>query len=304
MTVRLGAKVPNTGRLPETMGIAAMAGRLERAGFASLWCSDHILMTDRTDRSHYPFSDDGRPGWDARMPWYDAVVAMSMMAAGTQVAEIGVAVLVLPLRHPVTFAKQVASIDRLAGGRVALGVGAGWYREEFEALDVPFAGRGQRLEEWVDLMRDCWTGSPSARPEGLHPLPDGVVFEPRPARDVPVLIGGVSDVAVRRAARYGGWLGLQRAGHLDPDAMVSAVRRLRDAAAEAGRDPMELRVVVRIIESAGRAGDVAELLPAFEEIGVTEVIVDTQWEEDLEGGDADEVVATLAAATGSTTESA
>jgi probable F420-dependent oxidoreductase len=303
MTLRIGAKVPSSGDLPEALGITDMARRLEEAGFASLWCSDHIVMTERADRSYYPFSDDGQPSWDPSTPWYDAVVAMSMMAAGTSRTEIGVAVLVLPLRHPVTFAKQIASIDRLAGGRITLGVGAGWYREEYEALDVPFSGRGKRLEEWIDTMRDCWTGRPAARPDGLHALPGDVVFSPRPAGDVPVLVGGLSDVALRRAARHGGWLGLQRAGHLDADAMAASVRSLhahaeqahaeQAHAGEAGRDPADLRVVLRVIESAGRADTVAAAVPSLVAAGVTEIIVDTEWDD---GGDAESVHATLSAA--------
>lgn len=289
-SIRLGAKVPSSGTLPQELGISVMAKRLEEAGFASLWCSDHVVMTERTDRSYYPFSDDGQPSWDPTTPWYDAVVAMTMMGAATTRAQIGVAVLVLALRHPVTFAKQIASLDRLCAGRVELGVGAGWYREEFEALGVPFEGRGKRLDDWIDLLRDCWTGRPDASSSTFE-LPDGVVCEPRPLGYVPILIGGVSDIAIRRAARNGGWLGLQRAAHMDADELSAAVSRLRQQALEIGQDPDHLRVVIRIIESAGASDLVARAMQAYAAAGVTEIIVDTDWSGD---DDADEVYARLA----------
>ncbi len=293
--VRIGAKVPNSGPLPAALGITAMASHLEEAGFDSLWCSDHLVMPSQV-RSPYPFSDDGRVTWDSDTPWYDAVVAMTMAAAGTRRAEVGVAVLVLPLREPVILAKQVASLDALAGGRIALGVGAGWLAEEFTALGVPFDSRGSRLEEWIGLLRDCWTGAPDAH-EGRHyRLPAGVRCQPTPRRRVPLLVGGTSPVALRRAARIGdGWLGLQRAARLDPDELTRAVSRLREEALATGRDPSSLRVVLRIIESAGAADVVAAALPALARAGVHEVIVDTSWEGD---GDARHVHDRLRAVAG------
>jgi probable F420-dependent oxidoreductase len=282
--MRISSKVPNSGPLPAALGIGPMAARLEAAGFDGLWCSDHIVMPAVAE-SYYPFGDDGKVSWDPQMPWYDAVVAMTMTAAATARAEVGVAVLVLPLRQPVTFAKQVASIDALTGGRMALGVGAGWLAEEVEALGVDYATRGARLDEWMTLLRDCWTGFPAPRDGAHYTLPDGVIVQPTPLGKPPILVGGTSKVALRRAGRSGdGWLGLQRAGHLDPDALRPSVGLLRREAGAAGRDPARLRVPLRVIESAGRADVVAAALPALAAAGVDEVIVDTSWD-----GDGDEV---------------
>ena len=164
--VRIGAKLPNSGPLPLEMGVAAMSARLEAAGFDSLWISDHVVMPGVVE-SHYPFAEDGRATWATDTPWFDAVPFLGMMAAATTTVELGVAVLLLPLRQPVTFAKQAATIDALCGGRLSLGIGAGWMAEEFEALDVPFASRGKRLEEWMELARNCWTGTPD-RFDGTH----------------------------------------------------------------------------------------------------------------------------------------
>src|SRR5262245_48583876 len=135
--VRIGAKLPNSGAVALQRGIPEMARALEDAGFDSLWVSDHVVMPAAID-SRYPFSRDGRATWATDTPYVDALVALALAAAVTRRVTLGTAVLVLPLRHPIVFAKQAASIDAASGGRLQLGVGAGWLAEEFEALDVPF----------------------------------------------------------------------------------------------------------------------------------------------------------------------
>lgn len=291
-TLRLGAKLPSSGGDPQRLGVPTMARRLEDAGFTSLWCSDHVVMPADTSRSHYPFSDDGVPGWDVSTPWYDAIVILAQAAAVTERVELGCAVLVLPQRQPVVLAKQLASLDALSAGRLAMGIGVGWLREEFEALGVDFDTRGGRFDEWMQLLRSCWTGRPDAFDGEHYTLPAGVVHEPTPLRRVPLLIGGVSKVALRRAARDGdGWLGLQRAGHLDADEIAAAVGRMHAEADGIGRDHDELRVVLRIVESAGRADAVAAAIPGLAAAGVDDIVVDTDWSGD---GDAEAVHETLA----------
>ena len=279
--MRIGAKLPSSGGDPARLGVPAMARRLEAAGFDSVWVSDHVVMTEDTSRSYYPFGDDGSPGWDVSWPWYDALIVLAQAAAVTERVELGTAVLVLPQRAPVVLAKQVASLDVLSDGRVALGVGAGWFREEFEALGVDFDARGRRFSEWLTLLRSCWQGRPEAFDGEHYQLPAGVIVEPTPRRHVPLLIGGVSKVALRRAATQGdGWLGLQRADRLDPDAVAASVAAMGDQARAADVDPATLRVVLRIIGSAGQADTVAAALPALAAAGVDEVVVDTDWNTD------------------------
>ena len=149
--MRLGAKLPSSGPLPAELGVPQMARRLEQAGFASLWVSDHVVMPT-TVVSRYPYSGDGAMTWITDDPWYDALIVLAQAAAVTESVELGTAVLVLPQRNPVLLAKQVASLDRLAGGRVVLGVGAGWLAEEFDALMTPFDSRGSRMDEWIALL--------------------------------------------------------------------------------------------------------------------------------------------------------
>lgn len=277
-TTTIGAKVPNSGPLPQRLGIGEMAAELERAGFRSLWVSDHVVMP-RTIESRYPFAADGRATWPSDTPYFDAVVSLAMIAAATSSARFGAAVLVLPQREPVVLAKQLASLDSLSGGRLEMGVGAGWLAEEFEALGVPFASRGSRMEEWIALLRACWTGSPPPHHGGHYVLPDGVLCLPAPPHPIPLLIGGHSKTAWRRAGALGdGWLAHQSAVALEPAEITRGVEAMRSAAESAGRDPLALRVVLRIIDSAGRAAEVGDALPALAQAGVDEIVIDVDWE--------------------------
>jgi probable F420-dependent oxidoreductase len=276
--VRIGALVPNSGAWPVELGIPAMASRLDAAGFDSLWVSDHIVLPAEM-RSWYPFAADGRATWPTDTPYFDALIALALMAAVTERATLGTAVLVLPLRHPVLFAKQAASLDVASGGRLRLGVGAGWLREEFEALNVPFDDRGRRLVEWMEIARDCWTGGPAARSTERYTLPAGTRALPRPTREIPFLIGGHSAAALRRAGRLGnGWLAHQSLSELDPAALAAGASAMRAAAAEAGRDPSACEVVLRVVDSAGRGEELADSLGPLAEAGVDEVIVNVDWE--------------------------
>ena len=270
MSVRIGAKVPNSGPLPGTIGISEMARVLEQAGFQSLWVADHVVLPAEIG-SRYPFAADGRATWSTTTPYFDAVVAMALIAGATERATIGTAVLVLPLRNPVVFAKQAASLDVLSGGRLALGLGAGWLREEFEALGVPFDARGRRLVDGIRILGECWTGT----------YQEDIVFSPTPVGPLPLYVGGHSEIALRRAGALGdGWLGQQSLDAIDTHELEAAHAAITLAAADAGRDPTRLRVVLRIVDSAGRSDEVARRLPALEAAGVDEVIVDLDWDGD------------------------
>lgn len=275
MSLRIGAKVPNSGPLPTERGIPAMARELEDTGYDSLWVSDHVVLP-RTIESHYPFAADGKATWATDTPYFEALIAMAMMAAATERVTIGTAVLVLPLRNPVMLAKQAATIDVLSGGRLAMGVGAGWLKEEFDALNVPFEKRGARLAEWIRIMRECWTGTPAAHESERYTLAADTLSLPATGRPVPLYIGGHSPIALKRAGKIGdGWLAQQTAPGLDPDEISAARTTMRAAAEEAGRDPEALRIVLRIVESAGACDVVAGRLPELQAAGVDEIVIDT-----------------------------
>jgi probable F420-dependent oxidoreductase len=267
MSLRLGAKVPNSGPLPAELGIGEMARALEEAGFESLWVSDHVVLPEQIE-SRYPFSDDGRATWSTSTPYYDAVVAMALIAAATDRATFGTAVLVLPLRNAVVFAKQMASLDVLSGGRLKLGVGAGWLEEEFTAVGADFATRGPSLEQSIATLRHAWTGR----------LPNDILSVPVPAHAVPILVGGHAKPALRRAGALGdGWLGQQSLDALDTAEIESARASIEAAARAVGRDEAELEVVLRIVDTAGRSDELARRLPELAAAGVDEVVVDVDW---------------------------
>ncbi len=155
---------------------------------------------------------------------------------------------------------------------------------------MPYAGRGRRLDEWIAITRACWTGTPPPSSSELYDLPAGVLCLPKPAHPVPLLVGGHSGVALRRAGRAGdGWLAQQALPELTPADLEGPIATMNAAAAAAGRDLASLRVVLRIVESAGRSEELAPRLAELAAAGVDEVIVDVL----LESGEAADVYARL-----------
>jgi probable F420-dependent oxidoreductase len=281
---RVGSRIPSTGEDAVRPGISAFASAAEAAGASSLWVADHVVMT-REIGSRYPYSRTGRLGGPPDRPWFEALTACAWAAASTTTAAVGTAVLVLPQRHPIEVAKVAATIDALSGGRMLLGVGAGWYREEFEALGADFATRGPRLDEAIDVLRACWTGAPEPYEGDHYRLPEGLLCYPRPASPggVPVLVGGMSRPALRRAATLGdGWLAHAVLAELDVDALCAALATVR-AGRPAGRGP--LRAVLRIVGTL-EADALARTLPALRELagaGYDDIVIDPPWP-DVPGG--------------------
>ncbi len=279
MPLALGAKLPHTGTA-SPVELPARARVLEEVGFDSLWVSDHVVMPVHIE-AHYPFASDGRASWTGDIPYTEALVAMTTAASVTERVRIGSAVLVLPQRNPLLLAKQVASLDALSGGRVELGVGAGWLREEFDALHSSFEDRGRRLEEWLEVLRSCWSGHPAGTE--LYPLDEGLVQLPTPSHHVPLLVGGHSKAALRRAGSLGdGWLAQQALPALDVDVLAQEIEAVRAHAVRVERDPALLRFTLRLVESAGRETRIAPRLAELASIGVHEVIVDVDLDDSLE----------------------
>jgi probable F420-dependent oxidoreductase len=272
--MHIGVKLPHTGTAVPASTVARRAQHLESAGFDSLWVSDHVVQPNVIE-SWYPFGADGKATWPTDTPYLEALVVLAAAAAVTDRVRLGTASLVLPQRNPVLLAKQVATVDAMSGGRVALGIGAGWLREEFEALDTPFETRGARMVEWIGLLRDCWTGRPAAHSGTHYELPGGTMVFPAPAHQIPLYIGGHSPVALKRAGRLAdGWLAQQAVPALDPDQLAADIAVIREAASAAGRDPAKLHVVLRLVESTGRAAEVATRIGDLAKAGVGEIIVD------------------------------
>ncbi len=272
MSIRLGAKLPHSGALL-SLGLVTMAQRLERAGFDSIWVSDHVVFPHDV-RSRYPFAGDGRPTWAMDVDYIEPVVALSAVAPATSRAELGVSVLILPMRNPVLFAKQAANIDALSRGRLVLGVGVGWLREEFEALGANFGARGEVLDEWLEIARACWTGSAGPY-EGKHyRLPEAIYCRPVPTRTPPVLAGGMSRLALERAGRIAdGWVAQFSMDDLDEKVITSGLATMRKAAGER----REFRIVARVTGADRRTAELAGRLGAVAAAGATDVVIDVDW---------------------------
>jgi probable F420-dependent oxidoreductase len=258
-----------------------MAATLEAAGFDSVWTSDHVVFPHEV-RSRYPFAADGKPTWPMDVDYLEPVVALSAMTSTTSTAELGTSVLILPMRNPIMFAKQAACVDAI--WRLVLGVGVGWLREEFEALDADFDARGSVLDEWLSIARRCWTGTVEPF-EGKHyRLAQAIYCHPTPARRVPVLIGGMSSHAHERAGRIGdGWLAQYSLENLAEDGIAAGREAARKAASEAGRPQAEIdgfRFVVRVTGADRKLGALASRLESLAAVGVTEVVVDVDWDDE------------------------
>jgi probable F420-dependent oxidoreductase len=207
--------------------LVAVAKASDGLGYRGITVSDHVIHPDQLE-SRYPYSPTGDPLWEATTPWPDPWVAIAAMAAVTTQLRFTTNIFVAPSRHPILLAKAVATAAVMSGNRVALGLSAGWMREEFDLLGQPFAGRGDRLDEMIDVMRSLWAGG-MVEHHGDHYDFDRIQMSPAPSVPVPVYGGGHSDAALRRAARLDGWIG----GAYSPDDAVAVVDRLQRLRAEA-----------------------------------------------------------------------
>lgn len=236
-----------------------LARMAEEAGFESLWAVEHVVVPAGYE-SRYPYSEDGKmPGRD-EIAIADPLVWLTFAAAVTQRINLATGILILPQRNPVLLAKECASLDMLSDGRLLLGIGVGWLEEEFRALGVPFEDRGARTDEYVAALRALWQqDEPTFR--GRFASFDRALSFPKPAHDIPVIVGGHTEAAARRAGRIGD--GFFPWG-LGADHLTGLLKAMREAATEAGRDPDAIEV------TAG-AADVETIL-ALADAGVDRIV--------------------------------
>ncbi len=263
--MRLGLHALGIGAGANREVIDAVAATAQSCGFATLWSGEHVVMVDRS-ASRYPYAADGRIAVPAVADWLDPMIGLSFVAAATQTIDIATGILLLPEHNPVLVAKQAATLDRLSGGRLTLGVGIGWSKEEFDALGIPFEGRGRRTAEYVAAMRTLWRDDVASF-DGEFVSFDAVRVNPKPVHDrrIPVVLGGNSDAALRRVAAWGdGWYGFNLSG---VDAVAERVRVLHRLCEEARRDIAELRVAVALQEV--HPAD----LTALRDLGVDELVL-------------------------------
>lgn len=268
--MEIGLHIPHHRPLATPELIHQAGQQIEARGFKTIWLSDHVLPPNVPEQAH-------------RRIFYEPLAVASYLAAATTRVRIGLSVLVVPYRNPIVTAKQLATIDALSGGRLTIGVGVGGLKGEFEALGVPFAARGRQTDEYLRIMRELWT---SDAPEFVGPTLrfQNVNFWPKPIQrpTPPILVGGSTPRAIRRAAELGdGW----HPGTQSRTNLKANLERYRAECARVGQPancPVVYRTDVRLTETStgsrtpftGTATEIAEDLRALAELGIDEVVLD------------------------------
>jgi probable F420-dependent oxidoreductase len=269
--MQFGIALPNFGRLGTRQALVEIARGAEELGFASVWTTDHVMMSRGQEEPYGSI--------------LEAFVALTWAAAVTERVQLGTSVIVVPLRQPVLIAKQAATLDYLSDGRLILGVGAGWNQREFGFLGMPFDNRGRRFNEAIRLMRELWT-SPDPRFEGEFVQFGDVLFGPKPAQagGPPIWLGGSTPAALRRAARLcDGW---QPVG-ATPDQVVAGLSTIREQAGERrivgsvrlraalGRTLPEQRGANGQVHASlsGSRDDILRQIDAYTEAGVEHMVI-------------------------------
>ena len=246
------------------------AGRASEAlGFHSLWVAEHVVLFDEY-ASRYPYAEDGRIPVRRDAGLIAPFTALSFLAAITHKIRLGTGICLVPQRNPLYTAREAADVDWLSGGRLDLGVGVGWLREEFEALGVPFARRGERCRSYLEVMKRLWCDELSQYEDEFYTLPACRQF-PKPLQKPypPIHFGGESDPALERVADIGqGWYGF----NLDPAGLAERMSKLRELCAARGRSIDEIEISVSpylrsfepsMIEAYQQAGAQQVILPVF-----------------------------------------
>ena len=249
--MEFGFSLPGRGPLAGIDVVLKLAEKADALRFDSLFVTDHIVMPASSAKSVYPYTTSGQFPGGLAQDYLEPLATLSHLAHATKRAKLGISVLVIPYRNPLLAAKMLATIDVLSKGRVILGAGVGWLREEFEALGAPpFEERGAVTEEYIKLMRAAWTTDPVSF-ESKHYSVRDVHVLPKPVQrgGIPVWIGGHTGAAVRRAGAIGdGWhpIGMRPPAMLGPEEYAAKVEELRGSARRAGRDPKSITLTIRV----------------------------------------------------------
>lgn len=248
--MKIGFHLPQLGELATRDAVLAVARAAEELGYASVWVGDHIAFPVETT-TPYPYTPDGSLPLDRTDAFLEALTTVAVVAGATERISLGTSVMVLPLREVVTVGRQVATLAALAPGRVVLGVGAGWLREEYEVLGRDFPARGAVLDEQIEALRGLWT-EPGSSYEGTHVAFPALYAEPRPEPVPEVWVGGNAGAALRRAGRLGdAW---HAAGIPPAETLQGQLAVVADAARAAGRDPASVRFTARTTVTSGPDG--------------------------------------------------
>ena len=258
--MKFGLRYCNTGRYVDPTRAVELVQAAEAAGFESAWTVEHTVIPHGY-QSEYPYSPSGRiPGGDGDFDLPDPLIWMAYVAAATKRIKLGTGVIILPQHNPVITAKQVATLDYMSAGRVILGVGVGWLKEEFEALGSPFEERGARTDEYIKIMRELWSADKPTFEGKFFRFKDAYMRPKPPNRSVPIVIGGHSTYAAKRAGRLGDGFFPARGAPAD------LVKLVHDTAIAHGRDPAAIEITTSLPDNL-------EDLPAMAKAGVHRVLV-------------------------------
>jgi len=228
--LKIGYSLSNNQGMEDIQGVIDLAVGAEELGFDSVWASEHVFNVS------YVYDRIGDK------PYYEPLTVLTYVAAKTTTIGLGTSVLVLPYHNPIRLAKVAATLDVLSGGRVMLGVGVGVIEEELEAMGSPFAERGAITDETIAIMKELWTKEDPSFQGKYHSF-SGMKFTPKPVQKphIPIIIGGTSKAAIRRAAQTGT---VWHPTALAPDILAQGMEYLKEQAVTAGRDPSEIEVSV------------------------------------------------------------
>lgn len=240
--------------------LSAIARAADEAGYHAMSISDHVVNLE-TLKTPYPYTADGERRWNAFDPWVDPMVAIGALGAVTERIRFFTNVYVLPMRDPFTTAKTVATASIFTGGRVSLGVGMGWCEDEFDLIGQAFRKRGARADEILDLLATLWRGGWVEHHGEFYDVPR-LEMSPPPPATIPILVGGISDAALRRAARHDGWI----SDLMSTDEAGIAVARLDELRAALGRTG-EFSVIVSLNDAI-----TVDQFRRAESVGVTDVL--------------------------------
>jgi probable F420-dependent oxidoreductase len=291
--MRFGFALPGRGPLARPDVLIKLAEKADALRYSFIFVTDHVVIPVTYD-STYPYALSGKPAGDWSQGYMEPLALMSFLAGATSRVRLGTSVLVIPYRNPVVTAKMLATLDVMSGGRVILGAGVGWLREEFEALgSPPFAERGRVTDDYLRLMRACWTREP-VEWSGTHYRMAPMSVMPKPVQSsIPIWTGGHTDAALRRTGELAdGWhpLGHRPPADLHPAEYAEKVAVIHGWARKAGRDPNDITLSFRAslevmsrrdrpsggdrVPFRGSAAEVAQDVKDYQAVGVSDFIFD------------------------------
>jgi probable F420-dependent oxidoreductase len=254
--------------------ITEFAACAEELGFSTLYAPEHVVFFS-SYTSKYPYSPDGSAPWGGPSGLYDPLFVCAAAALATTTLRFTTSVLILPERPALLAAKEVMTLDHLSKGRFDLGIGIGWSEEEYGALDMPWGHRGKRCDEYMEAMRAAWQTEPASY-HGRYVNFDDVVLRPQPVNGtVPIIVGGDSPAAMRRAARLGdGWYGWWAGVEIEPH--IEQLRTIMTDEKRPHDDGFDLRVGLPITRTADDGTTLAEVIAKADRarsVGVDEFVV-------------------------------